>query len=110
MDDRGRSRIMLKATLRLTEYVFETEFRVVDVSRSGLKGRGIPHLQPGIVADVLLRNFGWISCQIAWVNQDVFGLKFAEEINPDNLKTTITGAYKPVIIEEAPKPSKLRRV
>lgn len=110
MEDRGRSRIMLKATLRLADYVLETEFRVVDVSRTGLKGRGIPHLRSGIAADVLLRNIGWVSCQIAWVNQDVFGLKFAEEINPDNLKTTITGAYKPMIIEEAPKPSKFRRV
>lgn len=77
-----RDSLFLMAELRLDGEGGEHRIKVRNLSAGGMMGEGRVRVSRGNVVDVNIRNIGRVEGTVAWVQDDRFGIAFAEEIDP----------------------------
>lgn len=80
--DRERDSLFLMADVRLRGESEVQRVRVRNLSKGGMMAEGTPVPERGQSISVSLRNIGWVDGNVAWVQDNRFGIAFAEEIEP----------------------------
>ncbi len=78
----ARDSLFLMADLRIDGMDGEYRIKVRNLSAGGMMGEGGLQVVRGTLVAVNIRNVGWISGTIAWVQENRFGIAFTEEIDP----------------------------
>lgn len=78
----ARDSLFLMAELRVDGIEGDHKVRVRNLSAGGLMAEGNVRPHRGQAVWVNLRNLGWIEGQVAWVQDNRFGVAFNEEIDP----------------------------
>jgi hypothetical protein len=95
MEKRGRQSLLISARLRLQD---QDEFKAVllkDVSAHGAKVKGEAGLSLGCGVHIDLPNIGVVAARVIWVQSGLAGLRFELPIEPEVLRTAVSGEYKP---------------
>ena len=84
VDTRSLSRdsLFLLAELRLDGQSTVERVKVRNLSAGGMMAEGGPTVQAGTRLSIKLRNLDWIEGNVAWVQDNRFGIAFAKEIDP----------------------------
>lgn len=77
-----RDSLFLIAHLRLDGATDSDQVRVRNLSAGGMMAEGGPRVTAGTHLSVQLKNIGWINGTVAWVQDNRFGIAFADEIDP----------------------------
>ena len=56
-----------------------------------LEAEGPVRVRRGALVKVELRNVGWVPGTVAWVQDDRFGIAFAEEVDPKLVRQPVAG-------------------
>jgi hypothetical protein len=92
----ARDSLFVMADLRLDGAEEEHRIKVRNLSAGGMMGEGPVHVTRGTRVEVNIRNIGWVSGSVAWVQDDRFGVAFCEEIDPKVARAPVTaGARSP---------------
>lgn len=75
-----RSSLIILADLRVDGLAFEHRIKVRNLSDGGMMGEGKVGVQRGSSVDVKIRNSGWVSGTVAWVQGTRFGVAFLEPL------------------------------
>lgn len=78
----GRDSLFLMAGLKTDGSDAEQRIKVRNLSAGGMMAEGDLKLARGTRVFINLRNIGWISGTVAWVQDARSGIAFAEEIDP----------------------------
>lgn len=78
----GRDSLFLMADLRVDGLEGDHRIKVRNLSAGGMMGEGPVRIVRGAVVAVDIRNIGWVEGSVAWVQDNRFGIAFAEEIDP----------------------------
>ena len=78
----GRDSLFLMADLRLAGEGGEHRVKVRNLSSGGMMAEGTVKVVRGAPVEINLRNVGWIDGNVAWIQDNRFGIAFAEEIDP----------------------------
>jgi len=78
----ARDSLFIMADLRVHGQDGEHRLRVRNLSAGGLMAEGAVKVSRGDGVQVALRNAGWVEGTVAWVQDNRFGIAFAEEIDP----------------------------
>jgi hypothetical protein len=78
----GRDSLFLMADLRLAGQDGEHRVKVRNLSAGGMMAEGHVKVARGIKLDINLRNIGWVEGFVAWVQDNRFGIAFANDIEP----------------------------
>ncbi len=112
----GRDSLFLMADLRVEGEAGEHRVKVRNLSARGMMAECTVRVRSGVSVTVNLRNIGWVPGRVAWIQDNRFGIAFADEIEP-LLARAPGGAgvgehtpryLKPVIA--APDPRSLRKL
>ncbi|MEW4449707.1 PilZ domain-containing protein [Qipengyuania sp. JC766] len=76
-----RDSLFLMAEVRLRDAAEGAKVRVRNLSAGGMMAEGDLRVQRGAQLAVNLRNVGWVEGSVAWVQDDRFGIAFANEID-----------------------------
>lgn len=89
-----RDRILLLARLRVEGEAEIYAVRIRDLSAGGMRaqfsGRSLDQSKVAIE----IRNLGWVEGRVAWQGADMIGVRFAEPIDPEKARISVTGAYQ----------------
>ncbi|MDP3677053.1 MAG: PilZ domain-containing protein [Novosphingobium sp.] len=103
-----RSRVFMRANMRVRGSTLEHPLSIKDISSTGLKARLEVSLFPGTHVEIDLRNIGWVAGEVVWVDsQGVVGVRFSVVIQPERTHSQVSGAYRPAPSMLAPQ---LRRL
>jgi hypothetical protein len=94
MEKRGRQSMLISARLRLQD---QDEFKAVllkDVSAYGAKVKGDAGLSLDSGVHIHLPNIGVVAARVIWVQSGLAGLRFELPIEPEALRTAVSGEYK----------------
>lgn len=97
----ARDSLFLMADLRAEGLDGEFRIKVRNLSAGGMMGEGSVRVVRGTVIEVNIRNIGWITGSVAWVQDNRFGVAFSDEIDPQL-------ARAPVGQSESPAPGYVR--
>lgn len=78
----GRDSLFLMADLRLEGQDGEHRVRVRNLSPGGMMAEGALRVARGTQLEANLRHIGWVEGVVAWVQDNRFGIAFAEQIDP----------------------------
>lgn len=78
----GRDSLFLLADVRLANEMAEHRVKVRNLSTGGMMAEGSVRVMRGTAIAVNLRNIGWVSGVVAWVQDNRFGIAFVEDIDP----------------------------
>lgn len=78
----GRDSLFLMADVRLFGSGGEHKVRVRNLSAGGMMAEGNVKVVRGTIIEINLRNIGWIDGAVAWIQDNRFGIAFAEPIDP----------------------------
>lgn len=78
----ARDSLFLMADLRLDGGEQVHRVKVRNLSAGGMMAEGKVKVMRGMLLRVDLRNIGTVEGAVAWVQDDRFGIAFAEEIDP----------------------------
>ena len=81
----------LLSTLRLDGEERLNRIKVRNLSAGGMMAEGQVRVRRGTLVHVDLRNIGWIMGSVAWVQDNRFGVAFADEIDPKLVRQPVTG-------------------
>lgn len=84
----SRDSLFLLADVRLDRADREYRVKVRNLSAGGMMAEGNVPVVPGTQLQINLRNIGWVDGGVAWVQENRFGIAFAEEINPKMVRAT----------------------
>lgn len=114
----NRDSLFLLAQLRVNggEEVFRVKVR--NLSAGGMMAEGLAPVARGMPVQVELRNIGWVAGNVAWKQDERFGIAFADEIDPRLARapvaaaapSPISPAHRPPPLAQAPAPEKLRKL
>jgi len=92
-DNRNISRdsLFILAELRLDGRVEEHRVKVRNLSAGGMMGEGQVKVSRGDRVDINLRNVGWVEGSVAWVQDNRFGVAFADEVDPGAIRMSLAG-------------------
>jgi hypothetical protein len=84
MDHRqvGRDSLFLMADLRIGGETGDHRVKVRNLSARGMMAEGSVRVQSGVAIEVNLRNIGWVPGRVAWIQDNRFGIAFADEVDP----------------------------
>jgi hypothetical protein len=83
-----RNSLLLTARCRIHGQDGEMLVKLRNLSAQGLMAEG-PHTPPdGALVSLDLRNLGWTEGTVAWVQDNRFGIVFANDIDPAQVKYT----------------------
>ncbi len=88
--DRERDSLFLMADVRLRGESDVLRVRVRNLSKGGMMAEGVPVPERGQSISVNLRNIGWVDGSVAWVQDNRFGIAFANEIEPKSARAPLT--------------------
>jgi PilZ domain len=111
----GRDSMFLKAVLRFPKSGFESEVRIRNLSAGGLMAEASARITRGEVAEIHLRNIGWISGHVAWVAEGRMGIAFEFPIDPKVVRSPVGNAQLDLPrhlqkLNETVHPGKIRRL
>lgn len=90
----ARSRMLMRAKLRVRGLTGEHAISIKDISSTGLKASGVLKFLSGTRVEIDLRNIGWVAGQIIWTDADgCVGIRFSSIINAECTRTQISGSY-----------------
>lgn len=117
----SRDSLFLMADLRLAGSDKKTRVKVRNLSPGGMMAEGDVAVVRGVRLAVDLRNIGWVEGNVAWVQDNRFGIAFEREIdpalaraklsNPDDMSTprfVRPSSYQPGFVREDTGP--LRKI
>lgn len=78
----ARDSLFVMADLRVAALDGEHRIKVRNLSSGGMMGEGAVRVERGDTVEVNIRNIGWVSGTVAWVQDDRFGVALHEEIDP----------------------------
>lgn len=78
----ARDSLFVMADLRVTGIDGEHRIKVRNLSPGGMMGEGAVRVARGDIVEVNIRNIGWVSGTIAWIQDDRFGVALHDEIDP----------------------------
>eukprot|EP01037_Dinobryon_pediforme_P005701 gene5701-5763_t len=84
MDHRqvGRDSLFLMADLRVEGEAGEHRVKVRNLSARGMMAECTVRVRSGVAVTVNLRNIGWVPGRVAWIQDNRFGIAFADAIDP----------------------------
>ena len=77
----NRDSLFVMAGLRLGGSDQEHRIKVRNLSSGGLMAEAPLRVARGMPLEVEVRNIGWVAGSVAWVQDNRFGIAFAEEID-----------------------------
>ncbi|MDP3674145.1 MAG: PilZ domain-containing protein [Novosphingobium sp.] len=103
-----RSRVFMRANMRVRGSTFEYPLSIKDISSTGLKAAMDVSLFPGTRVEIDLRNIGWVAGEVVWVDsKGVVGVRFSAVVQPERTHSQVSGSYGPAPSSVAPQ---LRRL
>lgn len=92
----ARDSLFVMADLRLSGTEGEHRIKVRNLSAGGMMGEGRVRVMRGDSIEVNIRNIGWVTGSVAWVQDERFGVAFHEEIDPKVAREPVgVGAQTP---------------
>lgn len=85
-----RDSLFLMASLRLDGDEQQYRVKVRNLSAGGMMAEGQIRMARGSLVSVDLRNIGWVKGSVAWVQDNRFGIAFADEIDPKLVRQTVS--------------------
>ena len=95
MQKRGRQSMLISARLRLQDHDDFEAVLLKDVSAYGAKVKGEAGLSIGSGVHIELPNIGVVAAKVIWVQSGLAGLRFELPIEPEAVRTAVSGEYKP---------------
>ncbi len=86
-----RDSLFLMAHLRVQGEDGEHRIKVRNLSPGGMMGEGRVRISLGALVEINIRNIGWVTGSIAWVQDDRFGVAFRDEIDPKQAREPVAG-------------------
>jgi len=112
----GRDSLFLMADVRLPGTDGETKVKVRNLSAGGMMAEGPMKVTRGLQLQINLRNIGWVDGVVAWIQDNRFGIAFAEDIDPKLARASVAASSD----SEAPRfirtpiqqvdPNRLRKI
>jgi hypothetical protein len=101
-----RDSLFLLAQLRVEGDDNLHRVKVRNLSSGGMMAEGDIKVMRGELVHVELRNLGWVTGNVAWRQENRFGIAFSEEIDPKLARAPVsqgehTPAYARPAVEEA---------
>lgn len=87
-----RDSLFLLASLRLDGEEQQYRIKVRNLSAGGMMAEGQVRVRRGSLVSVDLRNVGWVKGSVAWVQDNRFGVAFANEIDPKLVRQPVGGS------------------
>lgn len=84
-----RDSLFLTAQVRVAGEDDAHRVKVRNLSDGGMMAEGGVSVLRGAQVSVELRNIGWVEGNVAWVQDDRFGIAFAHEIDPKLARTPL---------------------
>ena len=117
----NRDSLFLLAEVKLEGAPSGQRVRVRNLSSGGMMAEGELKVLRGARLSIELRNIGEISGTVAWVQDNRFGIAFAEEIDPRLARAPISNAdgtdlttprylRTPALRNEDVRPERLRKI
>lgn len=88
----SRDSLLLTAEIAVEGSPAIERVRVRNLSPGGMMAEGPAKVQRGHQLRITLRNVGEIEGSVAWVQENRFGVAFAEPIDPKVVRAPVTGA------------------
>lgn len=82
----------MMAEVRLEGSDDSVRIRVRNLSSGGMMAEGEMSVLRGSRLAICLRNVGWVDGTVAWVQDNRFGIAFAKEIDPKQVRAPIGDA------------------
>ena len=82
----SRDSLFLLANVRVEQESEQHRVRVRNLSDGGMMGEGTMRVQRGNRVEVELRNIGKIGGNVAWIQDQRFGIAFDEEIDSQSAR------------------------
>lgn len=94
---RGRDNLFLMADLRLLDANGvgadgEHRVRIRNLSAGGVMAEGNVKVGPGTRLEVALSNIGWVAGTVAWIQDNRFGIAFAQQVDPERVQASDEGS------------------
>lgn len=81
-----RNSLFILAEIRLSGRAEEHRVKVRNLSSGGMMGEGDVKVTRGEPVEINLRNVGWVEGSVAWVQDNRFGVSFADDVDPTVIK------------------------
>lgn len=98
----SRDSLFVLAEMRLEGQEGEHRIKLRNLSAGGMMGEGTVRVTRGALISVHIRNIGWTEGTIAWVQDNRFGVAFAEEIDPKEARLPAKSGNESVILQRVP--------
>lgn len=95
-----RDSLFLLAQLRVHGEDTVYRVKVRNLSAGGMMAEGDVPVTRGDRLYVELRNIGWVDGNVAWKQDNRFGIAFVDEIDPKAARAPVTGSTVPVTPSE----------
>jgi hypothetical protein len=111
----GRDSLFLMADLRVEGQAGDHRVKVRNLSAHGMMAEGTVRVTSGLTVEVNLRSVGWVPGKVAWIQDNRFGIAFAAEIDPREVRAPLpqTGEHTPRYLKspiQPPDPRNLRKL
>jgi len=110
----GRDSLFLMADLRVEGQAGDHRVKVRNLSARGMMAECTVRVTSGVGVDVNLRNIGWVTGRVAWIQDNRFGIAFVDDIDPLLPRATIEAPKEtPRYLKSAlavPDPRSLRKL
>ena len=98
----SRDSLFVMAEMRLDGEDGEHRIKLRNLSAGGMMGEGSVRVTRGAIIWVDIRNIGWTEGTVAWVQDNRFGVAFAEEIDPKVARLPTTTDNNDAVILRRP--------
>lgn len=114
-----RDSLFLLANVRLEDEEQSHRIKVRNLSARGMMAEGEVRARRGLLVSVELRNVGWVQGAVAWVQDNRFGIAFADEIDAKLVRLPVVSdsptnspryTRPPLPVFDPVSPDKLRKV
>jgi hypothetical protein len=100
----SRDSLFVMAEMRLDGVEGEHRIKLRNLSAGGMMGEGAVRVTRGAIIWVDIRNIGWTEGTVAWVQDNRFGVAFAEEIDPKVARLPASSDGNEAVILRRPSP------
>lgn len=105
----SRDSLFVMADMRLDGVEGEHRIKLRNLSAGGMMGEGTVRVTRGAIISVDIRNIGWTEGTVAWVQENRFGVAFAEEIDPKVARLPATTGNNESVLLRRPVEQPTRR-
>lgn len=114
----NRDSLFLLAQLRVDGSDVLYRVKVRNLSAGGMMAEGMVPVTRGVPVQVELRNLGWVAGNVAWKQDERFGIAFADEIDPRLARAPVSGSspapvgtvHRPPQVLQGLSPEKQRKL